>query len=90
MKKALLLVAFLCCITRLVLAEDAGNKICPISGKEIDPATAGSVEYKGKTYHLCCQMCDKDFLADPEAAIQKLQEMEELETQHLPTPRSGS
>ncbi|MCB9757452.1 MAG: TRASH domain-containing protein [Candidatus Omnitrophica bacterium] len=46
-----------------------------------------TVEYKGKVYNLCCEMCKKDFLKDPEAAIKKLEaadmaepsEMEETE-----------
>ncbi|MCB9772336.1 MAG: TRASH domain-containing protein [Candidatus Omnitrophica bacterium] len=37
---------------------------------------AATVEYKGKTYNLCCAMCKKDFLKNPEAAIKKMEEQE--------------
>lgn len=59
-------------------ADDAevGNKICPISGEKIVMDKKGTVEYKGKTYNLCCSMCKKDFEKDPEKYIQKLKDME--------------
>lgn len=44
-----------------------GNKICPVSGEKVgqmgDPV---EVEYNGKIYNLCCSMCKKDFLKNPE------------------------
>ncbi len=55
---------------RNVAAEDApvkvGNKICPITGEKITEGADNTVEYKGKVYSLCCGMCKKDFLKDPE------------------------
>lgn len=81
-------------IASAALAQEVvkvGNKICPISGEAIgeDGMTGQevTVEYKGKVYNLCCEMCKKDFLKDPEAAIKKLEaadmaepsEMEETE-----------
>ena len=51
---------------------DAGNKLCPVSG---DPVSGKNfVTYKGVRYGLCCPMCKKPFLKDPEkylAAMQK-------------------
>jgi YHS domain-containing protein len=67
----------------LASAEDlvkVGNKFCPISGEEVGAGgMAGqqeTVEYKGKSYSLCCSMCKKDFLKDPQAAIKKMEEKE--------------
>lgn len=51
----------------------AENKICPISGEGFSHGDPVTVEYKGKAYNLCCAMCKKDFLKDPEAAIKKLE-----------------
>ena len=43
---------------------DAGNKLCPVSG---DPVSGKNfVVYKGVRYGLCCPMCRKPFLKDPE------------------------
>ncbi|MCR4336222.1 MAG: TRASH domain-containing protein [Candidatus Omnitrophica bacterium] len=48
---------------------DVGNLICPVGGEEISKmgnGTGYAVEHNGKIYHLCCEMCLKDFQADPE------------------------
>jgi len=46
---------------------EVGNKVCPISGEEIGGmGKVVQVEYNGKLYNLCCAMCKKNFLADPE------------------------
>ena len=56
-------------------ATEPANKICPISGHEVGGMGEPKVvEYKGKSYNLCCAMCEKDFNKDPEAAIKKLEE----------------
>ncbi len=51
---------------------DAGNKLCPVSG---DPVSGHNfVVYNGKRYGLCCPMCERPFLANPEkylAAMKK-------------------
>ncbi len=56
------------------------NRFCPISGEEIGKGEmagkGATVEYKGKIYNLCCPMCKKAFLKDPEAAIKKMEEQE--------------
>lgn len=57
---------------------NVGNKICPISGKEIAKMGDGKgmqIEYNGKIYNLCCGMCTKDFNADP-AKYSKIAETE--------------
>ncbi|MCC6758938.1 MAG: TRASH domain-containing protein [Candidatus Omnitrophica bacterium] len=87
MNKMLVTLALVFGIIGLVAARSfaeevvkVGNKICPISGEAIgEGGMAGQqeiVEYKGKSYNLCCSMCKKDFLKDPEAAIKKMEEKE--------------
>jgi len=87
MNKMLVTLALVFGIIGLVAAKSfaeevvkVGNKICPISGEAIgEGGMAGqqeTVEYKGKAYNICCSMCKKDFLKDPEAAIKKMEEKE--------------
>lgn len=52
-------------------AVDAGNKFCPVSGDEVSDKVE-KVEYHGKRYGLCCPMCAKKFLKDPEKYLAKL------------------
>lgn len=48
-------------------AVEVGNKICPVSGENIEAMGEGfKYEYNGKIYNFCCSMCLKDFLKDPE------------------------
>lgn len=49
-----------------VLKKTPVNTMCPI-GKEPIEASAGTVEYKGKTIGLCCPSCGEEFLAWDEA-----------------------
>jgi YHS domain-containing protein len=49
------------------------NKICPVTGEEVDPETL-TVEYKGKVIGFCCPGCDKKFKKDPEKYIKNLSE----------------
>ena len=54
---------------------EVANKICPISGHEVgEMGEPVKVEYKGKTYSLCCTMCKKDFDKDPEGTVAKIEE----------------
>ncbi len=47
------------------------NEYCPvIPDEKVDPSI--SVEYKGQKVYLCCNMCRKDFLENPEAYIGNL------------------
>ena len=46
---------------------DAGNKFCPVSGRPIGVMGPGvTVQYNGKTYHLCCGGCISTFNNNPE------------------------
>ena len=61
---------------------EVGNKICPVSGEKVgEMGEPGKVEYKGKIYSLCCPMCEKDFLKDPEQFIEKLNAAQKQEAQ---------
>lgn len=56
---------------------NVGNKICPVSNQTIGSMGEGyKVEYNGKEYNLCCEMCVKDFNKNPEkyAAIAEAEE----------------
>ncbi|OGX08318.1 MAG: hypothetical protein A2Z88_05750 [Omnitrophica WOR_2 bacterium GWA2_47_8] len=56
---------------------EVGNKICPISGKQVgEMGEIVKVEHNGKVYNLCCPGCLKDFQADPESYIKKLEELQ--------------
>ena len=43
---------------------DVGNKICPLTGEDVDGKTYAV--YKGRRYGLCCQECGANFWQDPE------------------------
>lgn len=43
---------------------DLNNKICPVSGKEVNGKNF--FEYNGVSYGLCCNMCERDFVKSPE------------------------
>lgn len=87
MKKLIVMLAVLLSVSGLIVSKsfaqeavNVGNKFCPLTGEEIGQGDMGdeaaTVEYKGKTYNLCCAMCKKDFLKNPEAAIKKMEEQE--------------
>ena len=43
---------------------------CPVAGHEFQvTAESPKVEYKGKTYYMCCEDCIDEFKADPEKFI---------------------
>lgn len=50
---------------------DVGNKVCPLSGDEVKGKDF--VEYQGKRYGICCAMCAKNFLKNPEKYIKSLE-----------------
>jgi YHS domain-containing protein len=52
-----------------------GNKVCPITGMAIPEAdmSKNTVEYEGKVYNLCCPDCKAAFMADPIAAVAKVE-----------------
>lgn len=75
--------------TQVVAAVNVGNKVCPISGEKIDEAKKATVEYEGKIYNLCCADCKAKFLADPAAAITKVEAelaKEKAATEHPAAP----
>ncbi len=53
---------------------DAGNTMCPLTGAPV--SGKDFVNYKGKRYGLCCSMCKKAFLKEPEKYIAKLKAAE--------------
>jgi len=64
--------------------EDVGNKICPVSGEEINDDTKTTYAYKGKIYNFCCSMCVDEFKKDPQKYINKIEELQEgKETEEL-------
>lgn len=65
-----------------VLPANVGNKICPVSGEKIGSMGEGmTVEHDGKIYNLCCSMCERDFKANSEAFIMKInEELKKLES----------
>ena len=38
----------------------------PVCGMTVNPQTAASVQYKGRTYHFCSQTCKSMFEREPE------------------------
>lgn len=60
--------------TQETAVVDVGNKLCPVEGGPV--SGQHFVTYEGKRYGLCCPLCDKTFLADPEKYIAKMKEQE--------------
>lgn len=63
-------------------AENAGDKICPVSGEKIEENTKLQYEYKGKTYDFCCPGCLEEFKKNPEKYIRKMEKEEEGKQEH--------
>ena len=82
MKKTVFLtMALMACLIFKVYAANVeliavNNKICPISHEEVGKGgmTPHKVTYNGKTYNLCCAMCEKDFNKDPEKYAKLMEE----------------
>lgn len=55
-----------------VKSGKAFNTVCPVSSEDIDDPVL--VEYKGKTYAVCCKSCLKKIKKDPEKYISRLSE----------------
>ncbi|MBU0693600.1 MAG: YHS domain-containing protein [Candidatus Omnitrophica bacterium] len=56
-------------------AVEVGNKICPVSGEDIESMGGGSkYEYEGKIYNFCCPMCVEKFKKDPQKYIKIIEE----------------
>lgn len=56
---------------------DVGNKICPVSGEEINEEMKATYEYEGKIYNFCCAGCIDEFKEDPQTYIKKIEESQE-------------
>ncbi len=57
------------------IKADVTNKYCPVTTNELAEEKF-SLEYKGETIYFCCNGCKKDFLADPEKYMAKLDSMQ--------------
>lgn len=71
--------ALLICI-RPGMAENMGNKVCPITGEKIDEKNKSTYEHEGKTYNFCCPMCIDEFKKDPAKYIEKVEKEVEAES----------
>ena len=56
----------------LEVAADPINKVCPITGKDINPTK--TVEYEKQLIGLCCDDCKGKFESDPKKYIGKVKE----------------
>ncbi len=46
--------------------------VCPVMGKKIKKSEAvAKMDYKGKTYYLCCKYCINEFKKNPEKYVKK-------------------
>ena len=55
-------------------SQAAGNKICPVSGEEINQETKATYEYQGKIYNLCCAACIEEFKNNPQKYVRIVEE----------------
>lgn len=46
-------------------ATDVHNTVCPVSGDKVEDSKIVET-YEGKSYHLCCKDCIKDFKGNPD------------------------
>jgi len=56
----------------IAVAADPINKVCPITGKDVNPTK--TVEYEKQVIGLCCDDCKGKFEADPKKYIGKVKE----------------
>ncbi|MBF0478853.1 MAG: YHS domain-containing protein [Candidatus Omnitrophica bacterium] len=54
-------------------AVNVGNKICPVSGMNVNSMSPVTYEYEGKIYNFCCAGCIDEFKKDPKKYIQKIE-----------------
>ncbi|MCU7495941.1 MAG: YHS domain-containing protein [Ignavibacteria bacterium] len=52
----------------------AFNKLCPVSGEELEDNDNRLLSYNGKTYGLCCDKCVAKFKKDPAKYAARLSE----------------
>lgn len=51
--------------------KTAGKVVDPVCGMDVDPATASSAMYKGKTYYFCSEEDKAKFEKNPEQYLKK-------------------
>ncbi len=50
-----------------------GNKICPVSGEEIDEENKATYEYNGVIYNFCSPECIEEFKKEPQKYVDKVE-----------------
>jgi YHS domain-containing protein len=50
------------------------NKVCPVSGEDLEKDDMVLVSYNGKTYGLCCDKCTAKFKKEPAKYAARLNE----------------
>jgi len=55
------------------MAENVGNKVCPVTGEKIVENAKETYEHEGKIYNFCCPMCIDDFKNNPEKYVEKVE-----------------
>ncbi len=72
-----------CCADKTTTAETASKPsdklLCPVSGEELEMASAVRFEYASKVYYTCCSSCKRKFLAEPETYAKKAEGMSALQ-----------
>ncbi|MCS7208053.1 MAG: YHS domain-containing protein [Fimbriimonadales bacterium] len=61
------------------VAAPADKLLCPITGEELEEATAVRFTYNGKVYYTCCNSCKSKFLRDPETYAKKAEALSKLQ-----------
>lgn len=49
--------------------KQATRVTCPVCGQDVDPSTAPSLTYQGRTYYFKCQRCMHRFLLAPDLFV---------------------
>lgn len=53
-------------------SADNETVVCPVMGKKMKKSQAyAKMEYKGKTYYLCCKYCVNEFKKNPEKYVKE-------------------
>jgi YHS domain-containing protein len=58
--------------------DDPINKVCPLSGKDVNPTK--TVEYEKQVIGFCCDDCKGKFESDPKKYIGKVKEFKKKST----------
>jgi len=61
-----------CCGGQNAAVDTVGKVLDPVCGMTVDPATSKHhFDYRGETFHFCCNGCRTKFAADPEKYLDK-------------------